>query len=178
MLSNFSIFSDKMQASQDVENNIKQIALEKLSLVPSQESLLDLIHWLDLTCSDESLDSLPRQILTRGVIASGKELMKKRAYPSNHPVAKTIQAAEAYSLTPTEAAFELYFHSATNSYPFGTGEGCYAVKELGYAGCEPGSGCKSGSGTLDQIASEVGAEEVMRLIAKEIVPWLNGESER
>ncbi|MEE3717350.1 hypothetical protein V2H45_11370 [Tumidithrix elongata RA019] len=145
--------------------------------MPSQEALHEFIRWLDLVCSEEPLDSLPRQILTRGVIAAGKELIEKRAYLSNHPVAKTLQAAEAYCLAPTEATSDRYFRAATNSYPFGTGEGCYAVKELGYAGCEPGSGCTSGAGTLDQIAYEVGAAEVMRLIAKEIVPWLKGESE-
>ena len=160
-----------------MENDIKQIAIEKLSSAPSQELLFELIRWLDLLCSEESLDSLPMQILTRSVIAAGKGLVKKRAYPRNHPVVKTLQAAEAYSLLPTKVAFDRYFYAATNSYPFGTGEGCYAVKELGYAGCELGSGCKSGAGTLDQIAYEVGAEEVMQLIAEEVVPWLKGEGD-
>lgn len=160
-----------------METVIKQIAIEKLSSAPSQELLFELIRWLDLACSEESLDSLPMQILTRSVIAAGRGLVKKRAYPGNHPVVKTLQAAEAYNLLPTEVTFDRYFYAATNSYPFGTGDGCYVVNELGYAGCELGSGCTSGAGTLDQIAYEVGAEEVMRLIAEAVVPWLKGEGD-
>jgi hypothetical protein len=160
-----------------VDDKIRQTALAKLSREPSQESLWELIRWLDVLCRGASFDSLSMQTLVRAVIAAGRGFVTQRAFPRNHPVARTLRAAEEFSLAPTEAKFDRYFDCATDSYPFGTGEGCYAVKELGYAGCEPGSGCGSGAGTLDQIAQNIGAAAVMALIAAEVIPWLNDEAD-
>jgi hypothetical protein len=109
------------------------------------------------------------------MVAAGYELVKKQNFPATHPVVKTIKAAEAYLLEPSEALFDHYFMAATASYPFGSGEGCYAVGELGYPGCEPGSGCISGAGSLYSMAAELGAIVVMQSIARELIPWLQDE---
>ena len=150
---------------------IRRIALEKILSPPSRESLLELIRWLDQVCAGPSVDSLQQQILARAIIAAGHKLLEKRPLPN---IRATIEAAEAYVLAPTEEHFDLYFTAATASYPFGSGEGCYAVADLGYPNCEPGSGCTSGAGSLDSIAAELGDEVVMRALVEELVPWLRG----
>jgi hypothetical protein len=155
-----------------MENNLKQIAIEKLSSPPTEASLLTLISWLDLACATASPASFQKQLLTRAIAAAGYELVKKKNFPADHPVIATIKAAEAYLLAPTDETFAGYFSAATNSYPFGAGEGCYAIRELGYPGCEPGSGCMSGAGSLYNIAHATGFEVVWQSITSELIPWL------
>jgi hypothetical protein len=151
----------------------KQAALEKLLLTPSRESLLTCINWLDLACAEAPPESLPPQFLARAIIAAGGALLEHRSYPT---VAVTIETAKAYVLEPTEEHYARYFMAATNSYPFGSGDGCYAVVELGYGKCDAGSGCVSGAGSLWSFASELGAAVVMERVAQELIPWLRKES--
>jgi hypothetical protein len=75
-------------------------------------------------------------------------------------VEATLAAARAYVADPCEATHRAYFDAASASFPYGPGEGCYAVAETGIAGCEVGSGCRSGSGTLAQLAYTAGWEAV------------------
>ncbi|NBD36857.1 MAG: hypothetical protein GVY30_12785 [Chloroflexi bacterium] len=117
---------------------------------------------------------MAQQILARAIIAAGYGLMEKRFLPT---VQVTIEAAEAYVLAPTDEHFERYVIAATNSYPFGSGEGCYAIAELGYEGCALGSGCGSGAGSLGSFAAELGDAVVMELIAAELIPWLREEGD-
>ena len=160
-----------------MENPLKQIALQKLAAPPSKQSLLDLLSWLDLECATASAETFQKQLLTRSIVAAGYELATKQAFPAIHPVRKTLEAAELYCLEPTEEHFDRYFEAASASYPFGSGEGCYAIADLGYSGCEPGSGCMSGAGSLYSLATELGAEVVGQLIAQELILWLQGEAD-
>lgn len=153
---------------------LQQKAVEKLSLPPSATVLLEFIRWLDLECAGAACTSLQEQILVRAVVATGHALVQQRAFPPGHPVFKTVAAAEAYLLDPTEERFEGYFEAATASYPFGSGEGCYAVSEIGRSGCEPGSGCVSGAGSLYSVAQEIGIEAALQSLAQELIPWLRG----
>lgn len=90
-------------------------------------------------------------------------------------IAQTIQGAEQFALAPTTGNFAAYQSAATNSYPFGPGNGCYALAATGYAGCELGSGCRSGSGCLYLV--ELGELVVMATIAKDLLPWLEGKDD-
>ena len=153
------------------------IALTKLMSPPSMESLLDLVRWLDLECAEAEPESLQLQILARSIIAAGREFAKRRMFPADHPIVKTIHAAEAYVLDPAQDRLDSYYAAATASYPYGSGEGCYAVAELGYPGCQPGSGCASGAGSLYSLAHDLGVDDLWRGIAKDLVPWLQGESD-
>ena len=143
---------------------------------PLKESLLNFISWLDLECSGASVEEFPWQLLTRSIMAAGHELVKKLQFPSDHPVMATLQAAEAYCRAPGSDTFAAYFKAATASYPFGSGEGCYAVKECGYDGCQPGSGCSSGAGSLYFIAKEINCDVIWNAISAEVLPWLEEDS--
>lgn len=160
-----------------LENSFKTTALQKLTSLSSKETLLDWISWLDLACATASPVDLSMQLLTRSVVAAGWKLVEKQYLTENHPVRRTIDVAEAYSLEPTEDHFDRYFHVATLSYPYGSGEGCYAVAELGYSQCEPGSGCRSGAGCLYQIAIVIGFDVVSEGIVEELLPWLEGKAD-
>jgi hypothetical protein len=139
----------------------------------SQRALRDLIRRLDLTDStDRDPTSARVQALTRTIAAAGRVLIRDQAFPDGHPVPKTLAAAEHYSRRPSEQAFRAYFDAATRSYPYGAGEGCYKVR--GSTSCEPGSGCRSGAGSLDQVAAVVGAPAVTAAIEHELGGWLGG----
>jgi hypothetical protein len=153
---------------------LKQIALEKLAAPASKDALLDLIRWLDLECAGAAPESLPQQILTRAIVAAGFALAQKRNFPATAPAMRTIDAAAQYCLAPTEHYFDCYFEAATASYPFGAGDGCYAIDELGYASCEPGSGCRSGAGSLYQMALDLSVDAVWQALTLELIPWLQG----
>jgi hypothetical protein len=119
----------------------------------ARRSLRRLIYRFD-TIEDE----WATRALTRAVARAGRLLLTHPGFGPEHPVAATIAAAEAYVAHPSEEAYAEYFAAATRSYPFGAGEGCYRVD--GAEDCEPGSGCRTGAGTLDQIAAVVGAQGV------------------
>jgi hypothetical protein len=150
----------------------RQRAIELVAAPPSKAALLNLISWLDLACSHAPRTSFPQQILARAVVAFGYRLFEQHAFPT---IARTIQAAEQFASEPTEAHFDLYQSAATQSYPFGPGDGCYALPETGYAGCVPGSGCSSGAGCL--ALSDVGEGVVMEAIANDLLPWLRNEQD-
>jgi hypothetical protein len=79
-------------------------------------------------------------------------------------MAATIAAADAYLEHPSEETYMAYVAAATRSYPYGAGDGCYRID--GAENCGPGSGCRSGAGTLDRIAAVVGARAVREAIRR------------
>lgn len=148
---------------------LKNEALEKLQAVPSKESLHALISWLDIKiCSgSETYDSLYEQILVRGCIALGYHILTDSGpLPT---VVKTVRSAEEYALNPCERTWDSLFHDATQSFPYGPGDGCHSIENNN---CAIGNGCKSGSGCLD--VGSVPHDIAMRVIASEVIPWING----
>jgi hypothetical protein len=155
-----------------VSQPFREEALALLSAPPSREALLRLIAWIDLACVDAPITGAARQLLARAVVAVGPKLLEHADFPT---VRATLQAAERFVHEPTEAHFDAYQRAATNSYPFGPGDGCFAIAETGYAGCQPGSGCSSGAGCLN--LPQIGDEIVMLVLAEELIPWLEQGSE-
>lgn len=158
------------------ELTAKQAVLEKLSLVPTKTALLEFIRWLDLTAREEimggDLNPLTPLLLAQVIIVLGNELDKiKKVSPQ---LLATVNAAKNYIQDPNDATHLTYFEAATASYPFGPGEGCYQVEELGYSNCEWGSGCPSGAGTLYQISLQLGEEMTVKLIKDSLSQWFQG----
>ncbi len=145
---------------------------EILTAPPSRASLLRFISYLDQECiASEDVASLPNQILARAVVAVGYELLD--AQGAIETIVATIKAGENYALNPTEQNWDLLFHCATQSYPFGPGDGCLSIPELeNGVSCQPGSGCMSGAGSL----ASLGLDDVAAFatIAAELLPWING----
>ena len=156
---------------------IKQTALQKLSAPPSQAALYELISWLDTICTDDDPAGLEYQLLSRAMLAMGVELLCVLPFTAQPNVRATIDMLETYILEPCERTYDGYTAAATNSYPFGAGDGCFAVPALGFTGCERGSGCRSGAGSLASLPPELEAGVVFGRIATELIPWLTDESD-
>lgn len=156
-----------------IEEREKEIILKKLQAPASKESLFDFISWLDKECEKAGYDltSSPYQILARSTIALGYILPEEIRF---EPVRQTLKAGEAFALNPTEESWTEFSVSATNSYPFGPGDGCFSIVELedtgGNPSCKPGTGCWSGAGNLGCQA--IDEAEVMKAIAGELTPWI------
>ena len=90
--------------------------------------------------------------------------------PATGRISATLGAAEAYARDPGDQTELALFECATDSYPFGPGEGHYGITERD--GCEPGSGCRSGAGTLLFAARETGFAVVIQVLTAELAPWL------
>lgn len=147
-------------------------AIDLCSAPPSGETLLRLITWLDLHSQGGEMDSLPRLMLARAVAAEGLTLPEGLTQEN---IQRTIHAAVRFAHAPSEENRAQLFEAATASYPFGPGEGCYAVAETGYPDCEPGSGCRSGAGCL--WMGELEAAAIMAAISRGLLPWLKGEED-
>jgi hypothetical protein len=147
------------------------LAILESSLAP-RALLLALVRLIDLAVvAAQGERSFADIALARAVSAAG------RASQTAAPIDGVLEAAEAFALDPTEATHTAYQAAATSAYPFGPGDGCLAVPELGEEGCGPGSGCVSGAGTLIQIAEVDGDERVAQAIVTELVAWLHGTAD-
>ena len=151
----------------------KEIILEKILAPASRKSLLNFINWLDMECiNSQDPSSLPFQILARSIIAVGYKLLDNEG--AIETIVQTIRSGENYALNPTENTWETFHYCSTNSYPFGPGDGCYSIEELEgvpHKHSTPGSGCTSGAGSLASLG--MNEAEVMKIIAKELAPWIS-----
>lgn len=133
---------------------------------PADEAALRaLVAWLDRTVDADPL-STRQQLLTRAIAAAGRAWLAQREAETVHT---TVRAAEDYLAAPSLALHDAYTLAATASYPFGAGDGCYAMDP---PDCTPGSGCRSGAGTLLCIAHDIGAAEVLGAIARDVGAWV------
>jgi hypothetical protein len=147
-----------------------EVAARLAAATAPKPFLLALVSWLDRRLADATPQSLEAQLLGRAVIAAGRPLAAKHA-----TVARTLEAARAYVGDPTDDRYEAFQIAATASYPYGPGDGCFAIAELGYAGCDVGSGCRSGAGSLVCVAEEIGYECVAEAVRREVSEWLRGD---
>ncbi len=104
------------------------------------------------------------QLITKSIIEVGKVFLEKRRELDN--VRNTIEAAEHYLMNPTATNYDFYSSVATNSYPFGDGEGCHSLYS---DDCKPGTGCESGSGSLKGMFED---QKVLSILSKEVIPWI------
>lgn len=152
--------------------DVRTAAIERLEMPGEPEPvLLELVRWLDVTMAGRDAPSLEHEILARGVAALGRELLARERAPH---VEATLRAATAFALEPTLDRYDALVAAATDTYPFGPGDGCFAIPALGVEGCAPGSGCRSGAGTLAAIAEEISYEVAVDALRAGLLPWLRG----
>jgi hypothetical protein len=136
---------------------------------PAQARVLALVEMLDRVLMDNLYagrdHSIAAQVLARAVAAVGRPLLARDPFPT---VAATLAAAEAYAKNPNDETERVYQERATASFPYGPGDGHLGVGD----GCEPGSGCPSGAGTLFCVADMVGSDVVIQALITELTPWL------
>jgi hypothetical protein len=118
--------------------------------------------------SAESAVAARRAGSAESAVVAAAEVSAVAAMRAGSAVAATLAAAEAYVRAPGDETYNAYFECATNSYPYGTGEGHYGIDEE----CEPGSGCFTGAGTLYFAGCQVGFGVVIEALRAELVPWL------
>lgn len=129
-----------------------------------------LVETIDLAIVREVLNgadhAMATQTLARSVVAVGTLLLPIGDSPR---ISATLKAAGAYVENPTDETMQTYFDCATNSYPYGPGDGHYGLPGCR---CEAGSGCASGAGTLRCAAEVLGHETVLHLLRDTLQPWL------
>ncbi len=122
--------------------------------------LLATLRWLDLRAGDGDIGRLLNQQASAALICAAAPELALR-WPAAR-IENTRQAAAAWLRQPDEERWGQVFSAASASYPFGPGEGCHAVEELGGHGA-PGSGCSSGIGWAWSLGNELGAARVRAL---------------
>lgn len=173
--------SEIINAEINVMPLILNTALEMLSSPTNDQSLADFVQWLDLQYSNDSTDNgKPKQLITRAIIAMGYHMLDNSnlRIEAAQNVLKTIKAASDYVMYPNASTYTEYYRSATNSYPYGAGEGCYSVTTLRKEGmklCDAGTGCRSGAGSL--MSNGLDDKELFESIASELIPWIKGEED-
>jgi hypothetical protein len=119
------------------------------------------------------LELLQKTLARIAVATSGMLCAALQAEAAVHHVTATTRAAREYALHPTEENDNAFFEAATDSFPFGPGDGCLAVEELG--GHETrGAGCGSGAGFIWYVAQQIGMGRARAAIVRDVVPWLEG----
>ena len=134
------------------------------------EWLLRVVTWLDTSAGPPR--TAFQNVAWAWLFATALELLHQvmRGRGDENPrIEQTMTAARLFAVDPTEDNYDELFWAATDSYPFGPGDGCLAVPETSADNCERGSGCSSGSGSLYYIAQEVGAG-ALRAVLRDEVP--------
>ena len=136
-----------------------------------ERQLRTLVTTIDLAVARERGHGLAMQALARAVAAVGRPLLARHPDgPQTPRISATLAAAEAYARDPDDRTELALYECATDSYPFGPGEGHYGTTERD--GCEPGSGCRSGAGTLLFAARDTGFAAAIQALTAELGPWL------
>jgi hypothetical protein len=142
---------------------------------PANETLHRLVAVLDAAAANEGATpevSAVLPVIVRALVATGAALPDiDSAAMSN--VRLTLARGEAYLDAPSESTYSAYEDAATRSYPFGQGDGCYQLP--GAKDCDVGSGCRSGAGSIAQVALSVGEDRALELVRGALAPYLTAE---
>jgi hypothetical protein len=138
---------------------------------PPQARVHAFVVALDRALVERWDDPVLQTALARAVVAVGPALLAATGAPT---VAATLAAAEEFVRSPDEEKRRRYVERATASYPYGPGDGCLTLP--GDECDSPGSGCRSGAGTLAQVATVLGAEVVADRLGADLIPWLRGRT--
>lgn len=157
-------------------SEIIEATIKRLSVNATDEALLDFIHWIDIEYAKKNnpkQHATINQIITRAIIALGHCMIENSKLNSTQlsGIQKTIEAASEYVVFPNQQNLDNYFFEATNSFPFGAGEGCYTVSSLVKTEhCGIGTGCRSGAGSL--YFHKLDNKIVFSIIKENLLPWL------
>ena len=131
-----------MSTSKMTVQDLSKTGLEKLSA----DSLLPFVEWWDFLYLEhrDTHESLFQEGIARMTLAMGDVV----SFKPGTPIERTLSAASQYLKESDQVNWSRFANAATQSYPFGPGDGCLGIEELGHDSCGPGSGCRSGIGFL------------------------------
>jgi hypothetical protein len=170
------VFDVEMSADDEVLRRALLGWLDGVEAINGEDARQDALRWfireLDRVVTPENGEptSFAVQALTRAIAAACRVLTAKLAPSAADRVRLTVAAADRYTARPCDETYEAYFQAATNSYPYGAGDGCLRIIED--ESCAPASGCTSGAGSLEQVAIAMGASAVLAALRAELRPWL------
>jgi len=137
---------------------------------PARDALLALVRCLDLAiedavrADDAEVEALVCAMLAHAAVALAPLMIPAgQAHP---PIERTARAAAGYLASPGEDRWDAFVAAATSSYPFGPGDGCLAVAELGGHGA-PGAG-DHGAGFVWIAAAQIGADRARDALRAEL----------
>jgi hypothetical protein len=134
-----------------------------------RDALLALVRCIDLAtdaavqADDADVELLIQRVLAHAAVALAPFLIPAGGHPR---IEATALAAATFVASPSEAHWDAYLAAATSSYPFGPGDGCLAVDELGGHGA-PGAG-DHGAGFIWGVAVQVGVDRARRVLRAEM----------
>jgi hypothetical protein len=116
-------------------------------MLNSCDNLFDFIKQFDIEMSKNPNNIELWNLFAKIIVNIGQTIQQSNA-GLNQRQELTLMAANEFITNKNDEKWDSFCQSSTNSYPFGPGDGCYCIEETGVSGCNPGSGCISGIGSL------------------------------
>lgn len=143
---------------------------------PAHSRLLDVVRILDLAHieatrgADDAVCAFI--VLVLALASDATSAAVAEAIPvARANVEAVAHAARAFVGSPDETTSDAFHAAATAAFPFGPGDGCFAVAELWEHGT-PGAGCASSAGCLMAMAHFIGAEATLSSLERELSAWV------
>ena len=131
------------------DHDFYQQAKSHLEVEPSRAALIQFASWLDKTwVKDGHPYPVSPHLLSIAQAVECLGLFRETLGENPDTIKRTMAAAQRYRTSPSEQSYRAYIQAASNSYPFGPGEGSHHIYDLGFETCQPGCGCRSGAGCL------------------------------
>lgn len=129
------------------------------------DTLYSFIKQFDIEMSKDP-DNIQLRILFAKIIVEIGQLIQRSESGLTKGQELTFISAKEFIIKNSDENWDSFCINSTNSYPFGPGDGCYSVEETRVPGCNPGSGCISGIGSL----AFMGLPEIIWKIVMEKLP--------
>ena len=121
---------------------VQRIRDELASNEPPRDILVELVRMVDTVFVARRGPQAVRRVIAEMVCTLGEALDG-----GGGGIGRTTAAARRYLERPEAERWGALYEAATMTYPFGPGEGCLALVELGGHGAR-GAGCASGVGFI------------------------------
>ncbi len=143
-----------------------------------RDAMVALVHRVDLAYHAARRSEPPDDarvvatwlLIARAVVALRPVVSGAEPHPR---LDATRDAAERFLADATAERWSELFRAATASYPFGPGDGCLALDELGGHGA-PGAGGASGVGFVACMLPRDRDEDVHAALQAALLPWARG----
>lgn len=123
---------------------VRRVRRQLAAPSPPRDLLVEVVRTVDLAYRAPRGSQAAQRVIAAMVCALGEALADDDGHGG---IAMTTAAARRYLEAPSDDSWGALFEAATMTYPFGPGDGCLALDELGGHGAR-GAGCASGVGFI------------------------------